>query len=46
MDKRYKDWKEKDQDTIVSYVNEIAEEMQDYLNDFYNILSKKIFQCR
>ena len=43
MDKRYKDWKEKDQDTIAGYVNEIAEEMQDYLNDFYNILSKKIF---
>ena len=43
MDKRYKDWKEKDQDTIAGYVNDIAEEMQDYLNDFYDILSEKIF---
>ena len=44
MDKRYKDWKEKDQDTIVSYVNEIdRRRCADYLNDFYNILSKKIF---
>ena len=25
------------------YVNEIPEEMQDYLNDFYDILSQKIF---
>ena len=43
MDKRYPNWKEQDQDTIAGYVNVIAEEMQDYLNDFYNILSKKIF---
>ena len=43
MDKRYPNWKEQDQDTIAGYVNIIAEEMQDYLNDFYNILSKKIF---
>ena len=25
------------------FVNEIAEEVQDYLNDFYDILSQKIF---
>jgi DNA polymerase elongation subunit (family B) len=43
MDKRNPNWKEQDQDTIAGYVNEIAEEMQDYLNDFYDILSKKIF---
>ena len=43
MDKRIKNWKEQDQDTIAGYVNEIAEEMQDYLNDFYDILSTKIF---
>ena len=43
MDKRIKNWKEQDQDTIAGYVNEIAEEMQDYLNDFYDILSEKIF---
>jgi DNA polymerase elongation subunit (family B) len=42
MDKRIPNWKEQDQDTIAGYVNEIAEEMQDYLNDFYNILSKKV----
>jgi DNA polymerase elongation subunit (family B) len=43
MDKRLPNWREQDQDTIAGYVNEIAEEMQDYLNDFYNIMSKKIF---
>jgi DNA polymerase elongation subunit (family B) len=43
MDKRIEGWKEQDQDTIAGYVNEIAEEMQDYLNDFYDILSTKIF---
>jgi len=42
MDKRIPNWKEQDQDTIAGYVNEIAEEMQDYLNDFYNILSEKV----
>lgn len=42
MDKRYPNWKDEEQDTIAGYVNVIAEEMQDYLNDFYNILSKKI----
>ena len=42
MDKRIPNWKEQDQDTIAGYVNEIAEEMQDYLNDFYDILSTKI----
>tara|TARA_B100000674_G_scaffold62422_1_gene43293 strand:- start:4338 stop:6794 length:2457 start_codon:yes stop_codon:yes gene_type:complete len=43
MDKRYPNWKDEEQDTIAGYVNVIAEEMQDYLNDFYNILSKRIF---
>src|SRR6056300_1591 len=43
MDKRYPDWKDKDQDTIAGYVDVIAGEMQDYLNDFYDILSVKIF---
>ena len=36
-------WKDNEQDTIAGYVNDIAEEMQDYLNDFYDILSKKVF---
>jgi len=42
MDKRYPNWKDEEQDTIAGYVNLIAEEMQDYLNDFYDILSKKV----
>ena len=42
MDKRYPNWKDEEQDTIAGYVNVIAEEMQDYLNDFYDILSKKV----
>ena len=43
MDKRTPNWKDEEQDTIAGYVNVIAEEMQDYLNDFYDILSTKIF---
>lgn len=42
MDKRIPNWKEQDQDTIAGFVNDIAEEMQNYLNDFYNILSEKV----
>src|SRR6056300_998430 len=42
MDKRIPNWKEQDQDTIAGYVNDIAEELQDYLNDFYDILSTKV----
>ena len=43
LDKRIPSWRDNNQDTIAQYVNDIAEEMQDYLNDFYDILSPKIF---
>jgi len=43
LDKRNPSWRDNDQDTIAGYVNEIAEEVQDYLNNFYDILSEKIF---
>ena len=43
MDKRLPNWKNEEQDVIAGYVNDIAEEMQDYLNDFYDIMSTKIF---
>lgn len=36
-------WREQSQEDIALQVGEIAEEMQDYLNKFYNILSKKFF---
>ena len=42
MDKRYPNWKNEEQDTIAGYVDVIAGEMQDYLNNFYDILSEKI----
>jgi len=42
LDKRRPGWKDNDQDTIAGYVNEIAEEVQDYLNDFYDMLSEKV----
>ena len=42
LDKRNPTWRDNDQDTIAGFVNEIAEEVQDYLNDFYDILSEKI----
>ena len=43
MDKRFPNWKDEEQNTSAGYVNDIASEMQDYLNDFYDIMSKKIF---
>ena len=43
LDHRYPNWKDNDQNTIAGYVNDIAGEMQDYLNNFYNILGKKVF---
>ena len=43
LDHRIPNWKDNEQDTIAGYVNDIAGEMQDYLNDFYDILSEKVF---
>jgi len=43
MDKRYPNWRNEEQDTIAGYVDGIAGEVQDYLNNFYNILSVKVF---
>ena len=43
LNHRIPNWKDNDQDTIAGYVNDIAGEMQDYLNNFYNILAKKVF---
>ena len=43
MDKRIPDWRDNNQETIDGFVNDIAGEVQDYLNDFYDILAKKVF---
>ena len=43
MDKRFPNWKDEEQVVIAGYVDDIAGEMQDYLNDFYDIMSEKIF---
>ena len=43
LDKRKPGWKDNDQETIAGYVNDIAGEVQDYLNNFYDILAKKVF---
>jgi len=43
MDKRIPNWKDNDQETIAGYVNDIAEEVQNYLNNFYDMLSVKVF---
>ena len=43
LDHRIPNWKDNEQDVIAGYVNDIAGEMQDYLNNFYNILAKKVF---
>jgi DNA polymerase elongation subunit (family B) len=46
MDKRFPNWKNETQDTIAGYVDGIAGEVQDYLNNFYDILSEKIFNVK
>src|SRR5210317_2603515 len=43
LDKRIPNWKDSDQETIAGYVNDIAEEVQNYLNNFYDMLSVKVF---
>jgi DNA polymerase elongation subunit (family B) len=43
MEKRFPNWRNEEQDTIAGYVDGIAGEVQDYLNNFYNILSVKVF---
>ena len=43
LDHRTPNWKDNEQDTIAGYVNDIAGEMQEYLDDFYDILSEKVF---
>ena len=43
MEKRFPNWKSETQDTIAGYVDGIAGEVQDYLNNFYDILSVKVF---
>jgi len=43
MDKRTPNWRDESQDTIAGYVDVIAGEVQDYLNNFYDVLSEKVF---
>lgn len=43
LDKRIPNWKNEGHDVIAGYVDLIAGEVQDYLNNFYNILSERIF---
>jgi DNA polymerase elongation subunit (family B) len=43
LDHRIPNWKNDEQDVIAGYVNDIAGEMQNYLNDFYDILGKRVF---
>jgi DNA polymerase elongation subunit (family B) len=43
LDHRIPNWKNDEQDVIAGYVNDIAGEMQNYLNNFYDILGKRVF---
>jgi len=43
MDNRLPNWKNETQEIITGYVNDIATEVQDYLNNFYDVLAPKIF---
>lgn len=42
MDYRWKNWKDGTDNEIADKVNLVAEEVQDYLNEFYNLLASKI----
>lgn len=47
LDHRYGDsWKDKPQEEIAKLVDGIAGEMQDYLNEFYDILSDRYFNVQ
>ena len=43
LDKRIPNWRDNEQETIAGFVNDIASEVQDYLNDFYDILAERVF---
>lgn len=43
LNHRFPTWKSMNQADVAVIVNEIAAEMQDYINEFYDILSKRIF---
>jgi|TARA_R110000796_G_scaffold164884_1_gene281743 DNA polymerase elongation subunit (family B) len=43
LDHRLPKWRDLDQVDIAVYVDNIAGEMQDYLNDFYDILAERVF---
>ena len=43
LEHRYPDWKQKDDKEIALLVDAIAGETQDYINNFYDMLGKKIF---
>jgi len=43
LDYRRPNWKDNEQGKIAEFVDEIAGEMQDYLNQFYDILAPRVF---
>lgn len=43
LNHRIPDWQNNDQETIAGFVNDIAEEVQDYLNTFYDMFAKRVF---
>jgi len=43
LEHRYSDWKQKNDTEIALLVDNIAGETQDYINNFYDMLGKKIF---
>ena len=43
MDNRYDNWQNEPQEVIAQHVDTVAGEVQDYLNQFYDILAKRMF---
>lgn len=46
LDKRFPNWKESTDDEIAVKVNEIATEVQTYLNSFYDVFALKMFNTK
>lgn len=42
LDVRHNKWKERSDNEIAMLVNEVAQEIQDYLNSFYDVFAKKV----
>lgn len=46
LDKRHPEWRELDDNSIAEKVNQIASDVQSYLNSFYDVMAKRMFNIK